>query len=296
MDAVSKVSEYHLTAGDAKFTFLTENTINIFPLSRPVAALHSHQMHELFFVTQGALEIKSESGNQNMGVGDLAVVPSELLHTIKPLEETHYMNIMFSIQPAKRQTKNGYVQQFSDLLDKNQITVIRNFDTMNCFERLRLYQSYGHMDSEQLIMACLQEIIFLLKNKLFQAKDTGLLQMRLENIGYRDYIIDQYINEYGNKTLSLAELSEMVHLSPAQLQRIIKKLYNQSFRERILFLKMQNAKQLIRDTDLPMQKIADMVGYASFYSFYGVFKKYFGLTPSQYREKAEKQAKKEQLL
>lgn len=296
MNAVSMVSEYHLTAGDAKFTFLTENTINIFPLSRPVSALHSHQMHELFFVTQGALELKSESGNQNMGVGDLAVVPSELLHTIKPLEETHYMNIMFTIQPAKKRTKNGYVQQFSDLLDKNQITIIRNFDTMNCFQRLRLYQSYGHMDSDQLIMACLQEIVFLLKNKLFRAKDTGLLQMKLENIGYRDYIIDQYINEYGNKTLSLAELSEMVHLSPAQLQRIIKKLYNQSFRERILFLKMQNAKQLIRDTDLPMQEIADRVGYTSFYSFYGVFKKYFGLTPSQYREQVERQTKKERFL
>lgn len=295
MDTVSKVSEYNLTAGDAKFTFLTENTINIFPLSRPVSAFHSHQMHELFFVTRGVLVIKSESGNQEMGVGDLAVVPSELLHTIQPLEETHYMNIMFSIKPAKKKTKNGYVQQFSDLLDNQQITVIRSFDTMNCFERLRIYQNYGHTDSEQLITACLQEIIFLLKNNLFRSKDTGLLQLKLEDIGYRDYIIDQYINEYGNKKLSLAELSEMVHVSPAQLQRIIKKLYNQSFRERILFLKMQNAKQLIRDTDHPMEKIAEMVGYTSFYSFYGVFKKYFGITPSQYRESIEQQ-KKEQFL
>ena len=294
MDAVSKVSEYHLTAGDAKFTFVTENTINIFQLSRPVAAFHSHQMHELFFVTQGVLEIKSESGNHEMRAGDLAVVPSELVHTIQPREETHYMNIMFTIQPANKKTKNGYVQQFAQLLDKNQIAVIRDFDTMSCFQRLRLYQDYGHTDSDQLILACLQEIIFLLKHKLFQTKETGLLQMKLENIGYRDYIIDQYINEYSNKKLSLVELSQMVHVSPAQLQRIIKKLYNQSFRERILFLKMQSAKQLIRDTNHPMHKIAEMVGYTSFYSFYGVFKKYFGITPSQYKESVEQQIKKEQ--
>ena len=292
METIYKTREYRLTVGDANFSFLTGNTIKIIKDPFFESVFHNHQMHELFFITQGKLEIRSEADKHAMCAGDLAVVPAALLHNIKALEETHYMNIMFSIVPAKKKTRNGYAQQFSDLLDKNQICVIQNFDTMNCFERLRIYQSYGYMDSDQLITACLQEIIFLLKNKLFRSQNMGLLQMKLENIAYRDYLIDQYINSYTGNNPSLQELSEIVQISPSQLQRIIRKLYDQSFRERILFLKMQNAKRLIRDTDIPMIKIADLVGYASFYSFYGVFKKYFGMTPSQYRESVKKNDEK----
>ena len=170
MEAASKICEYHFMAGNARFTFLTENTIKIIKEAHPESAFHSHRLHELFYLTQGRLEIKAESGKIEMNAGDLAVVPSELLHTTKVLEESHYMNIMFGISPAKKKSKRGYAEQFSDLLGMNQITVIPDFDTMNCFERLRIYQSYGHTDTEQLISACLQEIIFLLKNKLFSSR------------------------------------------------------------------------------------------------------------------------------
>lgn len=284
MNKLPTVKEYHLAAEDSCFNFLTDNMIKPHPVQTSEIYFHTHKMNELFFVTKGSLEMRTPTSREVLNVGDLAVVPSELLHGTRVLEETYYMNIMFEVKAVKKNTEAGYVKQFSELLNKDRFVIIPNFDTMGCFKRLRIYQNHIYTDCDQLTTACLHEIIFLLKNALVQSEDKGLGQMTLENISYRDFIIDQYMNSYMEQHITLTELAGILHISVQQLQRIIKKLYDQSFSERIVYLKMQNAKRLIRETDLTMGKIAGMAGYASQYSFFAAFKKQCGMTPSQYRK------------
>ncbi|OBW95415.1 DNA-binding transcriptional regulator [Gallibacterium salpingitidis] len=54
--------------------------------------------------------------------------------------------------------------------------------------------------------------------------------------------------------------------------------------------KMNKAKQLLNDTQIPIQEIAEICGYPSVQYFYFVFKKEFQQTPNEYRAKYNSEA------
>ena len=51
----------------------------------------------------------------------------------------------------------------------------------------------------------------------------------------------------------------------------------------IAYVRVDRAKQLLSDTDLPIREIAAQVGFLSSGVFIKTFKKELGITPGQYR-------------
>lgn len=81
-------------------------------------------------------------------------------------------------------------------------------------------------------------------------------------------------------------MADLLHLSVGQTQRIIAKLYSQTFRERILLLRMNKAKNLLTDTNKSIEEISVATGYKTVHNFYSAFRVYNGKTPKQYRKNA----------
>lgn len=286
MKEITAFDEYHFTVGDACFTFLNANVVPV-PLEEYHAEhsqFHTHRWYEIFYAMDGTLEIYTQDGMETLQQGDLAIVPSNLLHRAYIPEESRNVGLLFDIQAVKYEGEARYEECFRQLLDRDSIAVLRSFDHFGSFKRLMIYQSYHYEDSAPLIAACLQEIVFLIKDGLSTATDMRTATVTLENTSYRDYFIENYINSRFSENPSLEELAGQLHISIQQLQRIVKKRYGQSFSERIFFLKMQNASHLLEKTDTPVGEVAQRLGYVSAYSFFTAFKRQFGMTPKQYRD------------
>lgn len=56
-----------------------------------------------------------------------------------------------------------------------------------------------------------------------------------------------------------------------------------SFSENILKLKMNHAARLLSNPDLSITMIAEELGYSDAGNFRAVFKKYYGVTPMEFR-------------
>ena len=56
--------------------------------------------------------------------------------------------------------------------------------------------------------------------------------------------------------------------------------------EYLTLLRMQKARELLQETQLPMYEIASKVGYESDLAFTKTFKKHTGTTPTRYRKQA----------
>jgi AraC-like DNA-binding protein len=82
--------------------------------------------------------------------------------------------------------------------------------------------------------------------------------------------------------LSLDQCAEVCGLSPHYLSKMFKKTMEVSFIEYLTSLRLENAKQLLRETELTVTDISEKVGYQP-KNFIRVFKKQLGLTPGQYR-------------
>jgi two-component system, response regulator YesN len=92
------------------------------------------------------------------------------------------------------------------------------------------------------------------------------------------------ISEHYRESISLLWVSEKVHLNSNYLSRLIKAECNQTFTELLTRYRLEKAKQLLRDPQCKVYEVAELVGFTDPQYFATRFKKYVGLTPSEYRD------------
>ncbi|WP_040949919.1 response regulator transcription factor [Gorillibacterium massiliense] len=94
-----------------------------------------------------------------------------------------------------------------------------------------------------------------------------------------------YINEnYAQKGLTLHEVAQKTHVSPNYLSYLFKKNTGYNLWEYVIKLRMEESKRLILQTDMRRYEISDQVGYESPEHFSKIFKKYFGISPSELKK------------
>lgn len=94
-----------------------------------------------------------------------------------------------------------------------------------------------------------------------------------------------YMNHnYCNSGLTMSSLAEHLQISATTLSLEFQREMGIKPSQFLSNLRMEKAKELLRNTDLRIKDICIAVGYDDDYSFSRVFKKYTGMTASQYRE------------
>lgn len=84
--------------------------------------------------------------------------------------------------------------------------------------------------------------------------------------------------------LSVNQLASQLYLNPIYLNRIFKKEKGIPLIQYIINERMKLAAQLLTQSSLPLNTVAEGVGHSSYSYFVSAFKRYFGCTPSQYRK------------
>ena len=97
----------------------------------------------------------------------------------------------------------------------------------------------------------------------------------------------EYMKQHSNEDLSLESIAEKVHVSPAYFSQIFKREMGAGFSDYLNGLRIEKAKVLLKQPFLKINEIADIVGYRSIVHFNRTFKRYVGVTPSEYRGEKE---------
>lgn len=102
-----------------------------------------------------------------------------------------------------------------------------------------------------------------------------------------DRMIDNVITDIRDhymEDISLTSLSAKYNISMGHLSKMIKENLQVNFSDYIASLRIQRAKELLRDDSLSIQEISEIVGYNDYFYFTKVFKKVEGISPSKYRK------------
>lgn len=91
--------------------------------------------------------------------------------------------------------------------------------------------------------------------------------------------------EYGND-LSLEYLAGRVHLTPSYMSHMFKKETGISLVKYINKYRMEKAKEFLDQSNYKIVEVYRMVGFSDPSYFGMTFKSFYGVTPSQYRERA----------
>jgi two-component system response regulator YesN len=97
--------------------------------------------------------------------------------------------------------------------------------------------------------------------------------------------IKAYIETNYHHEISLRLLSERFYLSKSYMIKMFKEEFGFGIYEYVLTLRMERAAMLLKETHIPVQKIADEVGYNDKAYFSKAFKTYYGVIPTEYRKR-----------
>ena len=92
------------------------------------------------------------------------------------------------------------------------------------------------------------------------------------------------IREHYMEDISLTMLADKYGVSTGHMSNMIKERLQVGFSDYISSLRMQRAKELLRDESMSIQEIAEIVGYNDYFYFTKAFKKVVGISPSKYRK------------
>ncbi|MFD1334770.1 response regulator [Oceanobacillus iheyensis] len=102
-----------------------------------------------------------------------------------------------------------------------------------------------------------------------------------------DWLIKQaerYINEYFRTTIKVQEVADVINVSSNYFSTLFKQKTGENFNEYVNKLRVEEAKSLLINTPFKVSEISNQVGFQEYKYFVSVFKKFSGLTPTNYRK------------
>lgn len=172
----------------------------------------------------------------------------------------------------------------------NEIMVMLNKRLIHLLEEIQ--NEVVEPRSESIPIACRLLEIFLLTLKRDLREEKAIFPGRLDThsqpaIQAYDPIQEaqQYIRDHLHEPLTQEKVARQVRLARTQFIRRFREETGQTFNQFVTLCRMQQAQVLLENTDFPLTKIYEFLGYRSFAHFNKTFRNHTGMLPSAYRLK-----------
>ncbi|MDF2923827.1 MAG: hypothetical protein K0R57_2741 [Paenibacillaceae bacterium] len=143
----------------------------------------------------------------------------------------------------------------------------------NVHERIKQCENWTQ--TEQLVDELLEKMARVIQARRNQRGGSSTIEK-----------IRRYVREnYHDSELSLEKLADEFHLNPTYISKQFKEYTNGNFIDELIEIRIQASKELLKDKNLKVGDISNAVGYTNSRSFMRAFKRYAGLTPTEYRER-----------
>lgn len=99
------------------------------------------------------------------------------------------------------------------------------------------------------------------------------------------YLVDaiRYMDEHYAEELSSAQMAQMLYISESYLGKLFRRNLNVSFTEYLNYIRIRKAMVLLKSSDMMVYEVAECVGFSDYRYFATMFRKYTGISPSQYK-------------
>lgn len=138
--------------------------------------------------------------------------------------------------------------------------------------------------SQQLIRLYLEQMLICMIQRHTASKPTGASGRRSgikkENPVYQSVI--RYLGEHIQEYVTIEDICHNTLVGRSQLQKLFREKHHCGVIEFFSRMKIDLAKELIRENQLNFTQISEYLGYSSIHYFSRQFKKISGMTPSEY--------------
>ncbi|MBQ1272061.1 MAG: helix-turn-helix transcriptional regulator [Clostridia bacterium] len=252
---------------------------------------HIHEEIEVGYVLYGTVRAGSEAGDFLLHEGDMFVFMPDEIHSLstvtpnsveilrilpKQSDKIDFGGLRLSsnrVCPAD----GGYAHLITPVLE-----MVREFD--------------GEGEGREIALRkCRYEIFLALLRSIPHFPVTGEDRQEIASRTSLLRRVNDYISEHYADTISLDEIADYCGYSKYYFAHSIKEVTGTSFLDFLTMYRLSIACARLRDRDGSVTQIAFDCGFNNLRSFHRTFKKYYNVTPTEYRNEAESVKSKMQL-
>jgi two-component system, response regulator YesN len=152
----------------------------------------------------------------------------------------------------------------------------RNSAIWEVIPQINFFDEVSKCDTLDEIQQLLEDIIRLVAGHIQD-------QNQRKNNAVTETIL-AYLRENYAQDISLDDLSKLVYMNPKYICRLLKKETGLNFLEILTEIRINKAKELLKEIRFKTYEIAQMVGINDARYFSQMFKKIVGMTPTEFRE------------
>jgi AraC-like DNA-binding protein len=262
----------------------------------PNHTLHSHDFIEMIIVQSGKGVHLTKNTRHPVSMGDVIVIPKGARHGYDCVENLKIVNVIFDnalLQNALSDLMQlpGYHTLFSAARSprrerqpvKYEISALAP-DEISHLEkialRIKAELAKKNPGYKALCAALLTETVVFMSRKEFK-QDTFVEKSGIDRVF-------AFIEQNHSKKIKLETLVKINGYSMRTFYRAFVKASGQSPFEYLINVRLLHAKQFLLNPSMNISEIAERTGFTDSAYFSRQFKKFFGISPKTYRERAGK--------
>ena len=106
-------------------------------------------------------------------------------------------------------------------------------------------------------------------------------------------LVKSYVCDHLSEELSIVRIGEVAGMSESRFSHVFKEETGISFMEYVGMVRMEKARELLQNTDLRINEIAEQIGISNPNYFSAQYKKRTGQSPNEFRRSLMEQNMKE---
>ncbi|GIP16120.1 AraC family transcriptional regulator [Paenibacillus montaniterrae] len=142
-------------------------------------------------------------------------------------------------------------------------------------ESYRYFQAPSYTTAQQLLDWSIRTLQYIREDSEQELKDNHSTIVRS---------VKSFVDRHLAEDVSLPAIAEHVHLHPVYLSKVYKAETGEALTAYVYRLRMEKAAFYLRTTTAKVFEVAELVGYNNTAYFIRVFKKFYDVTPQEYRD------------
>ncbi|MGT2932625.1 AraC family transcriptional regulator [Streptococcus catagoni] len=256
---------------------------------------HWHPELEINYVSEGTARYHIDYDFFNSQAGDIILIRPNGMHSIHPIDNKKHVTDTFQFHldmvgsSIVDQVSLHYLQPLQNSVFKFVHCIkptMPGYDEIkDCLFTIFTLAKEEDRHFEILLKAKLHEFIYLLYlHRYVLRKNTDDTYRKNEKIRA---LID-YINNNYHKNLTIDFLADFAGYSKTHFMTVFKQHTGSSCTEFVIQVRLSKACEMLINSTNPILEIATEIGFNNLSNFNRQFKRYYLLTPSQYRKKYAK--------
>jgi AraC-like DNA-binding protein/mannose-6-phosphate isomerase-like protein (cupin superfamily) len=279
----------NITEGKEIVQYQNDSTLRIWYNDvNEVYAPHWHDAIEIIMPVEGWYDITISNEEFQVNPGEILIVPSGALHSIKSPENGSRFIFLFDVHFLdKLKSFSSITSIIGKPIHIKKEDYLPVYDDMyDLFVQIRTeYFSDSDFSDINIYSHLLSFFALLGKYRVSNMEmSTNRVYKQKEYIEKFNNIL-KYIDTHYMESLSLEKIAYQSGFSKFHFSRLFKQYTNFTFNEYLTYRRIKAASDLLAKPDLSITEISLSVGFSSISTFNRIFRQSNNCTPSEYRRK-----------